>query len=342
MLFKRGTVQKGIVQWGCLLGLILISGSVAAADPGGSSTPGDAAASSQGAMKDTFAIVGGEKISMEEFRANLRVGIRQRFFHGNIPDDELKSFRREVADKLVNDVLLRQEAERRGLKPDEELVEKKLKEFEKEYGRGDDWKKQRAKILASLREKLEQDSLVSQLEKQVKDVPKPGAAEVRQYYRQHPEKFTTPEALRVSMILLTVDPSSPSSVWRDAFDKAKDLVKRIRRGDDFAQLAYKYSGDNSAKNGGDLGFIHKGMLSKDAQTVIDHMKEGAVSDPVQLLRGIAIFRLDERKPPVLNDFDQVAARARALVERKRAEQAWSNLRHTLRKNTPFTVNETVL
>lgn len=342
MLFKRGMVRQGMIRWGCALGLIWLSGVAAAEGPGTAATTRDAGASSQQAMDGTFAVVGGEKISIEEYQANLRVSYRQRFFHGTIPDDEMKAFRRNVADSMIDNVLLRQEAERRGIKPDAKWVAGRVKQYEKRYGDSEDWKKQHDQIVASLRKKFDELSLLSQLEHRIKDVPEPDPADVRAYYRHHPDKFTTPEALRVSMILLTVDPSSPSSAWKDAIAKAEDLVKRIRGGDDFERLAYKYSGDASSQQGGDLGFIHKGMLSKDAQQVIDAMKVGAVSDPVQLLRGIAVFRLDERKPAALNDFDTVKKRAKGLLVRERANQAWQALRDELRKKTPFTVNDAAL
>ena len=294
-------------------------------------------------MDGTFAIVGGEKISMEEYQANLSVGYRQRFFHGKIPDKELKSFRRDVADTLIDNVMLRQEAQRRGLKPDPAWVARQMKKYKGQVDSDKNTEGQRDEILADLRAKLEQDSLLSQLKRQVKDVPDPDGAEVRAYYRRHPDRFTTPQALRVSLILLTVDPSSPSSAWRAAYDKAKDFVKGIRAGDDdFEQLAYQYSGDGSAQKGGDLGFIHKGMLSKEAQRVVDGLKEGQVSDPVQLLRGIAVFRLDERRPPVLNAFAKVEARARQLLTRERADAAWKALRERLRRETPYTINEAAL
>jgi hypothetical protein len=341
LLFKRGMSQRGISQWGCALVFVLLS-CQGAADPVVQAAPDDAGGPAAPATDDTFAVVGGEKISMEEYQANLRVSYRQRFFHGTIPDDELKAFRRDVADTLIDNVMLRQEAQRRGLKPEADWVRGKVEEYEKKYEDSAEWKQHRDQALAGLREKFTELSLLSQLERQVKDIPAPDPAAVRDYYQRHPDQFTTPEALRVSMIMLTVDPSSPSGAWRDAFDKAVDLVKRIRGGEDFEQLAYANSGDNSAQKGGDLGFIHKGMLSKDAQQVIDKLIVGAVSDPVQLLRGIAIFRLDERKPPVLNDFGNVRDRARKLLIRERADQAWQGLRDELRKTTPFTVNDTVL
>lgn len=344
MLFTWGLTRASIAYGGCLLGLMLISGIVAADEGAPSSQPRDTAllSHSKGAMDGTFAVVGGEKISMEEFRVNLRVGIRRRFFHGNIPDKELKSFRHDVADTLITNAMLRQEAQRRGIKPDERWVSKKLKEYEREYAGGKAFRSQRDQIIASLRDKLEQDSLVNQLHRRIKDVSAPDAAQVHEYYLKHPDKFTTPEALRVSVILLKVDPSAPSSAWRAAEQKARRLVKRIRQGDDFEALAYKYSGDKSAEDGGDLGFVHKGRMAKEAQQVLDHLHVGEVSDPVQLLRGITIFRLDERRPPMLNSFELVKKRARKLLMRERAKRAWEALRDRLRKNTPFTVNETAL
>lgn len=342
MLRERGTVLESIIKSAISLGLILISSIVAASDQGTPERRTQVPASQQ-PMDGTFAVVGGEKISMEEYRANLSVGYRRRFFHGKIPDEELKSFRRDVADTLIDNVMLRQEAQRRGLKPDSAWVARQMKQYKDQVDSDKNTEGQRDEILADLRTKLEQDSLRSQLKRQVKDIPDPDEGQVRAYYRRHPDRFTTPQALRVSLILLTVDPSSPSSAWRSAYDKAKGFVKRIRGGDaDFEQLAYRYSGDKSAQKGGDLGFIHKGMLSKDAQQVVDGLKEGQVSDPVQLLRGIAVFRLDERKPPTLNPFAQVEARARQLLKRERAKAAWQGLRDRLRKETPYTINDAAL
>lgn len=341
MLFKRGGARPGMMQGGCTLGLIFIALIVVAA-PGLHAQPHDSAPLSGETQDEPFAVVGGETITMAEYQVSLQVGARERFFHGNVPDDTMRAFRKEVADTLVDRVLLRQEAQRRGLKPDDQWIKKKIAEFKQRYSDSEGWEEQRDEFLTALRTKLEQDSLLKQLETQVKDISPPKRAEVRRYYEQHPDKFTTPEELRVSLILLKVAPSSPASAWRAAFAEGKRLLKRIRAGEDFARLAYIHSGHPSAKDGGDLGFVHDGMLAQQADDVLDGLAEGEISEPVQLLQGIAIFRLNERKPPALNDFAKVEERVKSLLVRERAEQAWQALRQELHKNTTVSINEAAL
>ena len=120
------------------------------------------------------------------------------------------------------------------------------------------------------------------------------------------------------------------------------LQLREADGKNFAELARLRSSDDSAEKGGDLGYIHKGMLSDEAQQVLDQMKVGNISEPVQLLKGIAIFRLDERVQPVVNTFKDSEERARGLLAREKGEAAWEKFLAKLRANTQIRVNESVL
>ena len=198
--------------------------------------------------------------------------------------------------------------------------------------------------MQSLREQLSTDSMINRLESDIKQVPAPSDKEVRQYYKANMDKFTTPERIRVSIILLKVEPWSPDSAWKAAYDEATQMVKQLRDegGKNFAELARLRSSDDSADKGGDLGYVHKGMLTDEAQQVLDKMQVGEISEPVQLLKGIAIFRLDERDHPVVNTFDASEERARGLLAREKGEVAWENFLVKLRENTQIRVNESVL
>jgi len=145
----------------------------------------------------------------------------------------------------------------------------------------------------------------------------------------------------VSLILLKVDPSSPSKVWPEAADEAADIVDRIRKGADFAELARIHSGDKSAENGGDMGYLHIGMLSKPAQDVLNLMKPGEVSEPVMLLQGVAIFRLEGVQPAQLNPLEKVKKRAKQLWTRENGEKAWSDLIARLRSQVTIKYGNTV-
>jgi parvulin-like peptidyl-prolyl isomerase len=278
-----------------------------------------------------FAIIGDQEIPLETFQVAFRKGVRQKFYHGKVAKNEVESFRKEVADKLVNQVLLTQEAKRRKIKIDKAPIDKKLAELDKRNSKQAQWAKNRDKVLAILREQLEREEYVKKFEKVVKSMAPPDDKKLKAYYEGNKDKFTAPQEWHVSLILLKVDPSSSSDVWSAAADEAADLVKRIRDGADFAELARIHSGDESAENGGDMGYLHLGMLAKPAQDVLNLMKPGEISEPVILLQGVAIFRLEGIKPASLNPLKKVKERAQQLWVRENGEKAWSDLVTDLRK-----------
>ncbi len=288
---------------------------------------------------DYIAIVNGQKVSMGQYVSALRRGVRERFYHGKVEEGEAKEFRKGVADELIERALLVQEAKRRKLKPDADEVEADVKAFDEKFQDDPEWAKARDNVLSELREKLNDDSLAKIIKLSVTSVDAPSDSELRKYYEENKKLFTTPSRNRVSLILLRVDPSSSSEVWKQASDEATSIVERINTGSDFAELARIHSSDESAENGGDMGFVHLGMLGENAEKVLAIMEPGEVSAPVVLLEGVSIFRLEERTPPVLNAFDSVKERAQKLYQREKGEEAWKALLLRLHADAKITVND---
>ncbi|MFQ5470097.1 MAG: peptidylprolyl isomerase [Gammaproteobacteria bacterium] len=289
-----------------------------------------------------LARVGGEIITVGEFRANLHAVIRQRYFHGKVSESELQSLRKEVAEELINRVILFRQAQQSGIKPDRDWIDLQIKKTVDRYASKDGWAEQRERLLASLEQQLTKDSLIRRLEDVVKSDVAVSNDEVRTFYDEHHEKFTTPEKIRISMILLAVEPWADKIIWDAAAEEAKKIIAKINNGTDFASLAKLHSSDQSAGNGGDLGFVHQGMLAKEAQMVLDKLQPGGLSGPVRLLKGIAIFRLEERVAPVLNDFMDVRGRAKGLLLREKKNSTWYAFVQDLREKTPVLVNENMI
>ncbi|MBK8161772.1 MAG: peptidylprolyl isomerase [Gammaproteobacteria bacterium] len=324
------------MTWRNVAGAVLIAAAAAA---GAAPVDGSEAAEPGAGV---LAIVGDTVITAEEYQANLQAGIRQRYFHGQVPADELAALRREVAQSLVDRVLLAEEGRRRGIKPEPGWVDARLDELDARLAADPRWLSIRDGSLREGRRQLDDDSVIRQLRQQVEAVPLPDVAAVREYYRSHPDKFTTPERVRVSIILLKVEPWAPGESWAAAQDEASRLLERLRGGADFADLARLHSADASAERGGDLGYVHRGMFSEETQRVIDELAPGALSAPVRLLQGFAVFRLDERVPPRLNEFALAEERARGLLQRERQEAAWEGMLAGLRSAVSIKINETVL
>lgn len=277
-----------------------------------------------------FATVNEHTITISEYANAFNAMLRQKFYHGQVPEGQLAVVREEVTNQLVIRILLADEAKRRSLKPDEKKIDDAIAGYDKQYASSPVWKQNRERLLPGLRAQLGSQNLVEQLEKAERGVPDPTDSEVKQFYDKHPELFTEPEKLHLAVILLAVDPASPKSTWEQARAEAQAIYKRLLGGADFAEAARLHSNGREAAEGGDLGYVHRGMLPENLQEKIDEMKVGVVAEPLTVLEGVAIFYLKDRRPAQLRTYADVAARARDLARREKEDDAWGALQARLK------------
>ncbi len=289
-----------------------------------------------------YAKVGDQEISVDEYKQALQGAIKGKFYHGKIPEGKMEEVQRNTGKELITNILLLQEAKRRNYKPDDKFVNESLNatvsKYEQQYGKSDKWPEYKARFIPRVKTLLERKSMVMQLEKEVSKPPAVSTKDSKRYYLEHKDKFTSPEQLRVSVILLQVMPSSPVSAWDEAMAEGIKMYKRLQNGEDFSELAKLHSADASAENGGDLGYLHKGMLAKKIQDVIDKMEPGEISKPIEVLRGITLFRLEDRKKPVLNSFEKVKDRAGRLWQREQIQSARKKFIESLWDSSDIRVN----
>lgn len=205
-----------------------------------------------------------------------------------------------------------------------------LAAFEALNGGNARWQQQRDELLPLLTQSLQEDSLLEQLEGAVREVPAAGDKEAHEYFDGHHDKFTEPEQLRLSVILLKVDVGGPQAEWEKARQEAQRIHGQLAKGADFPALARERSGDPSAPKGGDMGYVHRGMLTQELHAKLDDIAVGALSEPLMLLEGYAIFRVEKRLPPEVRSFEQSKTRAAELWQREQAERQWRELRSRLR------------
>ncbi len=289
--------------------------------------------------KATFAVVDGAVIPASDYQRALQVAVRTKYYHAKPPDADLARLRRDVGDDVVNRVLLLREAERRGIQPDTPAIQAQVAAYDKQYGASASWKANRAQMLAGVVPQLEADSRLDRLARLVRQVGEPDAAELAAYYESHRDLFVEPERLKLSVILLKVDPSASQAVWDAALAEARDVHRRLKAGADFAELARLHSGDVSAASGGALDYTHRGMLPEAVHKLVDDLTPGAIGEPVQLLEGVTILRLDDRRPAVQRRLDEVSVRCAELWKRDTAQTQWLKLIAELRRRATIHIDE---
>ncbi len=278
-----------------------------------------------------YATVNGQSITQKDFQLAYANYLRQKYYHGQVPEDRLAEAKKEVGDRLIERILLVDEAKRRQLTADQAQVKQTIASYEARYADSPAWQEKRATLLPGLKQQLEEQDVLNQIEAIGHTVTEPSEESVRQYYQSHRDLFTEPEKMRLHTILLKVDPSASKAQWDAAREEAARLVTRLQAGDNtFEELASLHSHDRSADKGGDMGYLHRGMIPDHIQSQLDERQLGTIGAPLDVLEGVAIFRLDERIPAKLMPLADVEGRARELYKREQTDSAWNSFIAALR------------
>lgn len=291
---------------------------------------------------EALATVGDSVITVQEYAMALRSEALRRFYHFRPPEKEMAAFYREVAEQLVERTLATQEAKRRGLRADPESVDQQMRLVRARVAKRNEQQHADERFWVAVRKQIEQKQLVGKLREQERAKIAPTDDRLRDYYRNNPEKFTEPERVRVSLILLRVSPSSPQTAWEAARREAQQLLERLEKGADFAELARLHSSDASAAQGGDMGYVHKGMLSADVEEALAGKQPGEVTAPLMVLEGVALFKLTDRQSARLAKYEDVRERAAALWTSEEQERTWQALIAGLRSATTVKIEEKYL
>src|SRR5207302_2825174 len=151
--------------------------------------------------------------------------------------------------------------------------------------------------------------------------------DLQAYYDQHRDEFRVPEQVNVRHILIkTPLPAADGKVdtkgAEEARKKAEDVLKQIKAGGNFAELAKKYSEDpGSAKNGGSLGWIGKGRTVPEFEKAAFSLPKGGTSDLVQSSYGFHIIHVDDKQDAHLKTLDEVKDQIQSVIKQQKAGEA---------------------
>jgi peptidyl-prolyl cis-trans isomerase D len=147
------------------------------------------------------------------------------------------------------------------------------------------------------------------------------------YYDQHRDQYRTPEQVKVSHILIKTPLPGPDGkvdekAVTEAHNRAADLLKQIKGGANFEELAKKYSEDpGSAKEGGSLGFIGHGRTVAEFDKAAFSLPKGQISDLVKSSSGFHIIRVDDKQDAHMKTLDEVKDQIEPILKQQKAQQA---------------------
>lgn len=168
--------------------------------------------------------------------------------------------KREFLEEIIKRELLLQEAKKAGIEKDKVLLDR----------------------IEEMKERL---ILNEFLQREVEGRLVTTDKELEDYYNLHKEEFKSPDEAKISQIVVRSD------------QDAREVLKRLRKGSDFARIARELSIDAATRNsGGDVGVLQRGKIHPELDSVIFAMNEGEISDPIKTESGYHIMKLQKKIP----------------------------------------------
>ncbi len=150
--------------------------------------------------------------------------------------------------------------------------------------------------------------------------------EAETYYLANKDEFRRPAELRARQML-----------FADVED-AQQVLKKLKKGADFAELAREHSLSPDREDGGNLGYFSRGQLPPEFDQVLFRLGAGQFSDPVESPYGIHLFLVERRRRAGLRPYAAVKSEIMAKLSQQREEEAFQNWLEELHNTTHISVN----
>ncbi|MCX8110013.1 MAG: peptidylprolyl isomerase, partial [Syntrophorhabdaceae bacterium] len=218
-----------------------------------------------------------------------------------------ESGKKNYLDKLIIKKLLLREAKKENIEKEKEFQDR-LSEI-----------KEQLVLETLLKKKINLDSQITE-------------EDMKKYYEKNKETFKREREINTRHILLNTE------------EEARQIQDKLAKGEDFAELARRYSIDPSAKaNGGEIGFHPKGSLLPEYEDAAFKLKKvGQTSGIVKTKFGYHIIKLEGIKPPSYVPYEEVKDYIKQKLAQEKQTQALEKYIKDLKQGAKITINEDLL
>lgn len=250
---------------------------------------------------DVVAKVGSTSILRSEFDRAKLILMKQNPSPEPLTAEQSKQVDSYLMDQLTSAELLYQAGVKLEIKDLDKLVDEKVATGKARFPSPEEF----AKVLKEqnldeklLKEYTRKEIIVSNLvEKEIVSKAKVSDEDVKKFYDENLDKyFKKPEQAKASHILIGVDQKADEATKKKAKEKIEGILKDVKGGKDFAELAKANSTCPSASQGGDLGMFGKGQMVKPFEDAAFALKTGETSGVVETQFGYHIIKLTDKQP----------------------------------------------
>ncbi|OAB48349.1 peptidylprolyl isomerase [Paenibacillus antarcticus] len=212
----------------------------------------------------------------------------------------------QTLDSLITTVLVDQAATKKNITVTDEDLTKEINKLKKNYSTEAEFNAALTQSGMSLNNLKNELNMQVKINKLVEPQVKVTTADIKKYFVENPGVYDTEEEVRASHILVATK------------EEAKNILKELQGGADFATLATAKSLDTGSKiKGGDLGFFARGTMVDTFEKAAFALNKGKLSDIIESSFGFHIIKVTDRKDAHKATFEEASAEIKeALVSQQ--------------------------
>jgi len=156
--------------------------------------------------------------------------------------------------------------------------------------------------------------------------------EAKKYYDEHQKDFIRPETIALAAIEVKTE-GKPESELPALKTKAENLRKRVEDGEDFSELAKRFSDGATAQQGGYLGEYKHGELANELWDKVDKLKKKELTDVIETKQSYLILEVLEHFDEGQQPYAKVEEEIRSRLYSEKMEPALREYLKTLREES---------
>ncbi|GJL78127.1 MAG: hypothetical protein NPINA01_11160 [Nitrospinaceae bacterium] len=281
--------------------------------------------------------VNGEIITQSSVEERVAVAVQQLNASGNPSEFTEKDIIEKTLNAIIEEKLQLQEAKKSGLEVDDESVENAFKDIQKRNNitaeQMQAMLEQEGRSMEQYKEVIRDQILVTKVVQF--HMGKSGSVtkkQIKKYYFENQKEFWQPRQPFVRHLLLIADESATPEQKRLKKIKANEILRQIRSGKDFNEMAKKHSEDVSASSGGEIGLLKKGHLVPEFEEVAFSLKPGEISDVVESRYGYHIIKVDSVIPGKAQPIDEVKDKIEQALQMQNRKDKYDEWMNELKKD----------
>jgi peptidyl-prolyl cis-trans isomerase C len=287
-------------------------------------------------LPKVVAQVNGENISGAIISRELKKAAQQYKKRGMpLNADQQKSAAKKLIDDEIGRTLLVLKAKESGINITKEMMEKRIQDVKSKFRSDAIFEHKLADMgltVEQYKSELETDLYMDQIiKKEVESKIQIPEKEVLDYYEKNKNKFTNPEKVRASIILLKFNPSQGKAGEQKILKKFESILEQLRNGTDFTAMAKKFSQDSLASKGGDLGFFTRKQMLPAFSDRAFKMKTGEISNIFRTGHGFHVLKVTDKKPAGTSPFEKEKESINTFLIKKQSSKATKDYIEALKK-----------